>query len=55
MANELERSKRIIIESEDEINKENLKLLQKYKRDMEMRELSPSTIYNYEIFGKGTI
>ncbi|OSA89102.1 UNVERIFIED_ORG: recombinase XerD [Clostridium botulinum] len=48
MANELERSKRINIETKDEINKENLKLLQKYKRDMEIRELSKATIYNYE-------
>lgn len=48
MANELERSKLIKIETDEEINKENLKLLQKYKRDMEIRELSKNTIYNYE-------
>ena len=39
MANELERSKLIKIETDEEINKENLKILQKYKRDMEIREL----------------
>ena len=48
MANELERSKLIKIETDEEINKENLKILQKYKRDMEIRELSKNTIYNYE-------
>jgi integrase len=51
MANELQRSKQIHIgdkDTEKEINKENLKLLQKYKRDMEIRELSPKTVYNYE-------
>ena len=50
MANELERSKRIIIEKkyEDQINVENLELFKKYKRDMQMRELSDKTIYNYE-------
>jgi integrase/recombinase XerC len=50
MANELPRSKRIVIddEYEQQINPENLKLLKKYKRDMEIRELSPKTIYNYE-------
>lgn len=51
MANELKRSKQLHIGDEvleKDINKENLKLLQKYKRDMEIRELSPKTIYNYE-------
>jgi len=51
MANELQRSKQIDMggkDIENEINKDNLKLLQKYKRDMEIRELSPKTIYNYE-------
>ena len=48
MANELERSKRILITADEDINKENLKILQKYKRDMEIRELSKNTIYNYE-------
>lgn len=50
MGVELERSKRILIGTEvtDEmINPENLKLLQKYERDMEMRELSPKSIYSY--------
>ncbi len=50
MANELDRSKRILIGQEvtDEmLNQENLKLLQKYERDMEMRELSPKSIYSY--------
>lgn len=50
MANELKRSKRIVIDKkyEKQINPENLKLLKKYKRDMEMRELSAKSIYNYE-------
>lgn len=51
MANELQRSKQIDMGSKDvekEINTENLKLLQKYKRDMEIRELSPKTVYGYE-------
>ena len=50
MANELERSKRIVIDDkyEKQINPDNIKLLKKYKRDMEIRELSPKTIYNYE-------
>lgn len=49
MANEMKRSKRInIINDNEAINKENLKLLQKYDRDMQMRELSPKSIYNYK-------
>lgn len=50
IANELPRSKRIVIgdEYERQINPENLKLWKKYKRDMEIRELSSKTIYNYE-------
>lgn len=48
MANEIERSKRIIISTNEEINPENLKLYKKYKRDMQLRELSEKTIYNYE-------
>lgn len=51
MANEIKRSKKIIIGkdiSESQINKVNMKLLQKYLRDMEMRELSPKTIYSYK-------
>lgn len=50
MANELDRSPRICIGTEvtDEmLNQDNLKLLQKYERDMEMRELSPKSIYSY--------
>lgn len=50
MGNELKRSDRICIGTEvtDEmINPENLKLLQKYERDMEMRELSQKSIYSY--------
>jgi len=49
MAN-LERSHRICIGTEvtDEmLNQDNLKLLQKYERDMQMRELSPKSIYSY--------
>lgn len=50
MANELERSKRIIFSQkhEDDINPKNLKLLEKYEMDMEIRELSPKSIYNYK-------
>ncbi|EKS4344992.1 tyrosine-type recombinase/integrase [Clostridium botulinum] len=51
MANELKRSKRIIIgddNTQEEINTENLKLLKKYERDMQMRELSNKSIYSYK-------
>lgn len=51
MANEVKRSKKIIIGKdvpESQINKENMKLLKKYLRDMEMRELSSKTTYSYE-------
>lgn len=50
MANELKRSKPIFIEKkyEEQINEETLKLYKRYKRDMQMRELSDKTIYNYE-------
>jgi integrase/recombinase XerC len=50
LANELKRSKKIIFdkEYEEDINPENLKLLQKYKIDMEIRDLSPKSIYNFE-------
>ena len=51
MANEVKRSKKITIGKdvpESQINKENMKLLKKYLRDMEMRELSSKTIYSYE-------
>lgn len=50
MANELPRSKRIVIDDkyEEQINPDNLKLWKKYKRDMEIRELSSNTIYGYE-------
>lgn len=50
MANELERSKRIVFEDEheQEINPENLKYLNKHKMDMEIRGLSSVSIYNYE-------
>ena len=49
LANELERSKRIVFDKkhEDSISEENLKLLEKYEMDMELRELSPKSIYNY--------
>lgn len=50
MGIELDRSKRILIGTEvtdDMINPKNLQLLQKYERDMEMRELSPKSIYSY--------
>lgn len=46
-----ERSKKIdldINKSRDLINAETVKLFKKYKMDMEIRELSPKTIYNYE-------
>jgi site-specific recombinase XerD len=50
MSSRAERSKRIIFDDklEETANDENLKLLQKYKIDMEIRELSPKSIYNYE-------
>lgn len=48
MANTLERSKRVLIKADEEINKENIKLFKKYERDMEIRELSEGTIYNYK-------
>lgn len=50
MSNRIKRSKRIIFDKslEDTANKENLMLLHKYKIDMEIRELSDKTIYNYE-------
>lgn len=51
MANELKRSKRIIIGDEEiakQVNAENMKYLQRYLRDMEMRELSPKSIYSYK-------
>ncbi len=50
MANELQRSKRIVFgkQYEETANNENIRLLHKYIRDMEIRELSPKTIYNYK-------
>lgn len=50
MSNRLERSKRILFDKEYEktANVENLKYLKRYKIDMELRELSKSSIYNYE-------
>lgn len=50
MSNRLERSKRITFDRnlEDTANDENLKYLQRYKIDMELRELSSKSIYNYE-------
>lgn len=44
-----ERSKRIVFKIEDsKLNKENIKMLKKYKVDMSIKELSEKTIYNYE-------
>jgi site-specific recombinase XerD len=46
-----ERSKRLYFSDEDKkqkINPETIKLLKKYKMDMELRELSVNTIYQYE-------
>lgn len=46
-----ERSKRIVVRTEEkmgQINKETLKLMNKYKIDMSIRELSPKTIQAYE-------
>ena len=46
-----ERSKRIEVYDNNklkDINPETLKLLKKYKMDMELRELSDKTIYQYE-------
>lgn len=50
MSNRLERSKRITFdrELEETANDVNLKYLQRYKIDMELRELSAKSIYNYE-------
>jgi len=51
MANELKRSERVIIggkELEAQINPENITLLQRYDRDMQMRELSEKSIYSYK-------
>jgi len=50
MSNRAERSKRILFdrELEDTANQDNLSLLNRYKIDMEIRELSPKSIYNYE-------
>jgi len=49
MANLESRSKRIIIEEkyEQQIDQQNSRLLNKYIMDMELRELSKRTIYNY--------
>lgn len=46
-----ERSKRIVLHNEEklkQINAETQKLMQKYKIDMSLRDLSPKTIYHYE-------
>ena len=45
-----ERSKRIISDLDvlKDINSETLSLMKKYKMDMELRELSPKSIYQYE-------
>lgn len=44
-----ERSKRVEFKVDSsKLNKENIKLLKKYKIDMSVKELSPKTIYNYE-------
>lgn len=50
MANELVRSKRVVIDKkfEDGISEENLRYLEKYEMDMQIRELSEKTIYNYK-------
>lgn len=45
-----ERSKRIVVKDDEKlkmINKDTLKLLNKYNIDMSIRELSPNTIKNY--------
>lgn len=46
-----ERSKRIVLHDEEklkQINTETQKLMQKYKIDMSLRDLSPKSIYSYE-------
>lgn len=46
-----ERSKRIVLHNEEklkQINLETQKLMQKYKIDMSLRDLSPKSIYSYE-------
>ena len=47
-----ERSKRITLRDEKKlelVNPESKRLMQKYLMDMELRELSPNTIYHYEV------
>ena len=50
MANELQRSQRIVINDKykQQIKEENMDLFERYKRDLQMRELSKGTILNYE-------
>lgn len=50
MANELKRSRynKVDAETEGLINPKNMEYLDKYKKDMTIRELSKNTIYNYE-------
>lgn len=51
MSTTVKRSKMIVIGTQEmnlEINQENKKLLDRYKRDMMMRELSEQSIYSYE-------
>lgn len=46
-----ERSKRIVLHNKEklkQINPETQKLMQKYKIDMSLRDLSPKSIYSYE-------
>ena len=46
-----ERSKRIVLHNKEklkQINSETQKLMQKYKIDMSLRDLSPKSIYSYE-------
>ena len=46
-----ERSKRIVLHNEEklkQINPETQKLMQKYKIDISLRDLSPKSIYSYE-------
>ena len=48
----VERSKRINLYDEEklkQVNPENMKLLEKYQIDMSIRDLSPNTVYGYNV------
>lgn len=48
----VERSKRINLYDEEKlkrVNPENMRLLEKYQIDMSIRDLSPNTVYGYNV------